>query len=271
VGIALRSLATQSDTAGMLRRRSSAQPRPEGSTTIIQASGVTTKVLAERFPHDPSVEALRTVRTELSRDLSNAPNNIVMFTGPTPNAGKSFVAANLAVLHAEVGSRILLIDADMRRGHLASFFGQRNQIGLSELLEGEISFSDAIRKVDVSGLSFISCGSRAQNPAALLMKYSFREMLDRLSEQFDLVVVDTPPFLGVTDASIVASAAGATILVLRSGAQSEFEIADTVKKLERTEAHIIGAVFNAIPVRRSTRSAGYATYIRSPKPLDVVT
>jgi tyrosine-protein kinase Etk/Wzc len=269
--IALRSLPVHGDTVQMPRSRSSVQPRADGSSRIIHASGGTTKVLAERFPCDPSVEALRAVRTELVRDLSNAPNNIVMFTGPTSNAGKSFVAANLAVLHAEVGSRVLLIDADMRRGHLASFFGQHNQFGLSEILESEIPSSDAIRKVGVNGLSFISCGGRAQNPAALLMRYTFRKTLDSLSEQFDLVVVDTPPFLGVTDASIVASAAGATILVLRSGTQSELEIADTVRKLERSEARIVGAVFNAIPARRSTLSACYATYVRSANHVNAVT
>jgi tyrosine-protein kinase Etk/Wzc len=99
------------------------------------------KVLAERFPGDPSIEALRSVRTALSRDLMRAPNNIVMLTGPTPAAGKSFVAANLAVLHAETGARVLLIDADMRGGHLAYFFGQANSGGLCEVLKGERQYA----------------------------------------------------------------------------------------------------------------------------------
>jgi len=227
-----------------------------GATAL---DSVGTKVLAARFPNDPSVEALREVRTALARDLAHAPNNIVMFTGPTPSAGKSFVAANLAVLHAEIGSKVLLIDADMRRGHLASYFGMSNRGGLSEVLSGRIPVRNALRHVGVHGMSFLACGERPNNPAALLMKKTFRDLLDRLSKQFDLVIIDTPPILAVTDASIIASEAGATMLVLRSGMQSEDEIADTVKKLERTEGRIAGAVFNAIPLRRSNRNYEYTT------------
>lgn len=227
-----------------------------GATAL---DGVGTKVLAARYPNDPSVEALREVRTALARDLAHAPNNIVMFTGPTPSAGKSFVAANLAVLHAEIGSKVLLIDADMRRGHLASYFGMSNRGGLSEVLSGRIPVRNALRHVGVHGMSFLACGERPNNPAALLMKQTFRDLLDRLSKQFDLVIIDTPPILAVTDASIIASEAGATMLVLRSGMQSEDEIADTVKKLERTEGRIAGAVFNAIPLRRSNRNYEYTT------------
>lgn len=221
--------------------------------------GLGSRVLAARFPHDPSVEALRAVRTALTRDLAHAPNNIVMVTGPTPSAGKSFVAANLAVLHAETGSRVLLIDADMRRGHLASFFKQRNRGGLAEVLSGRLPVRNAIRQVGVEGVSFLSCGVRPTNPAALLMQAGFKELLDRLSKQFDLVIVDTPPFLAVTDASIIASEAGSSLLVLRSGMQSEEEISDTVRKLARAEGRIAGAVFNGIPLKRSNRGYGYAT------------
>jgi tyrosine-protein kinase Etk/Wzc len=233
-------------------RRALAPPRSRRAALRQGAS----KVLAHRYPDDPAVEALRGVRTALALDLAHAPNNIVMLAGPTPAAGKSFLAANLAVLHAEVGSRVLLIDADMRRGHLAYFFGQTNRGGLSDVLEGHMQPWDAVRGSGIEGLSFVSCGSRAGNPAALLMKQGFKDLLQRFANEFDLVVVDTPPFLVVTDAAIVAGDAGATVLVLRSGGQSEAEIADTVRKLERSEARIAGAVFNAIPARRGSRRYG---------------
>jgi tyrosine-protein kinase Etk/Wzc len=126
--------------------------------------------------------------------------------------------------------------------------------------------------VGVDGLSFIACGSHGDNPAALLMKRSFSDLLHRLRQQYDLVIVDTPPFLAVTDASIIASEAGATVLVLRSGMQSEAEIAETVKKLERADARILGAVFNAIPIRRSNRSYGYSVaYTSTAGTTDTVT
>jgi tyrosine-protein kinase Etk/Wzc len=233
---------------------------PSGNTAgIPQLAGNRTRVLADRFRHDVSVEALRAVRTALNRNIIHAPNNVVMFTGPTPFAGKSFVAANMAVLQAEIGSRVLLIDADMRRGHLASYFNQSNEGGLAEVLAGHAQPAEVIRRVGVDGLSFMSCGNHPLNPAELLMQRRFKELLNHLGEQFDLVIVDTPPFLAVTDAAIIASEAGATVLVLRSGMQSEAEIAETVKKLQRADARLFGAVFNAIPRRPSNRNYGYAT------------
>lgn len=221
--------------------------------------GDNNRILAARFPHDTSVESLRGVRTAVTRDLAHARNNVLMVIGPTPSAGKSFVAANLASLHAETGARVVLIDADMRRGHLASLFNESNRGGLSEVLSERMPLRNALRATGVDGLSFLSCGMRPENPAALLMKPRFREILERLSSQFDLVIVDTPPFLAVTDASIIASDAGSSLLVLRSGMQSEEEIADTVRKVERAEGRISGAVFNGIPLRRSTKKYGYET------------
>ncbi|MCO4876831.1 MULTISPECIES: polysaccharide biosynthesis tyrosine autokinase [Paraburkholderia] len=217
------------------------------------------KILAERFPHDASVEALREVRTAMARDLAHTRNNIVMVTGPTTSAGKSFVAANLATLHAEAGSRVALIDGDMRRGHLAAFFGQNNRGGLSEVLAERMPLRDALRQVGIEGVTFMSCGARPENPAALLTRPRFREILQRLGNHFDMVIVDTPPFLAVTDASIIANETGASLLVLRSGMQTEEEIADTIKKIERAGGRVAGAVFNGIPLRRSTRNYGYAT------------
>lgn len=266
------SAATRRPTTARYGRTSGAAPaRPlpsiagaDGGSSQ-NAAGVprlgfsATRVLAARFPQDVTVEALRVVRTMLNRGLTHVSNNIVMFTGPTPSAGKSFVAANIAVLQAETGSRVLLIDADMRRGRLAYFFGQYNRGGLSDVLAGDADPSEFIRNVGIHGLSFMSCGSYPDNPAELLMKRRFKDMLQRMGQEYDLVIVDTPPFLAVTDAAIVAGEAGATILVLRSGMQSEYEITETVKKLERSEANLVGAIFNAIPLRRSNRNYGYAT------------
>lgn len=250
-----RSLSSRSAAPG-LPGRVQGLPVPADGRVAATGTGVS-KVLADRYPDDPSIEALRSVRTALSLDLAHAPNNIVMMAGPTPAAGKSFVAANMAVLHAEIGTRVLLIDADMRNGHLAYYFGQPNRGGLSEVLKGAMQPHEALRRTSVEGLTLLSCGSRVTNPAALLMRHNFRELLQRFSHEYDLVIVDTPPFLVVTDAAIIAGDAGATVLVLRSGMQSEEEIAETIRKLERSEARVTGAVFNAIPLTRSNRYYGY--------------
>ncbi|WP_408411553.1 polysaccharide biosynthesis tyrosine autokinase [Paraburkholderia sediminicola] len=232
----------------------SLNPMDSQSATATFSSGSAreaARILASRLPHEPSVEALRAVRTQVCRDRLNKKNNIVMLTGPSPSTGKSFIAANLAVLLTEVGLRILLIDADMRRGNLASFFKQSNRGGLAEILQGKIRSADAVRSVGIRGLSFIACGDYPDNPSELLMMHDFKQVIDQLSKQFDLVLVDTPPFLVVTDAAIMAPHAGATVLVLRSGMQSEDEISETVKKLRRAGGRLLGSVFNAIPKRAS--------------------
>lgn len=213
-------------------------------------------LLSRSFPYNASVEALRGVRTAMHFAGANASSDkIVVLTGPTPGSGKSFVAANLAVLEAETTKRVLLIDADMRCGHLAQTFGQPNSGGLAELLMGSLTSDQAIRDVGVPGLSFISCGAYPPNPSELLMMPRFQALLDVFNKRFDLVIVDTPPLLAVSDASIVANRAGNTVLVLRSGMQTEEEIEETVTKLRRAGATLGGAVFNAVPLRRSERRA----------------
>jgi tyrosine-protein kinase Etk/Wzc len=213
-------------------------------------------LLSRSFPHNASVEALRGVRTAMHFAGGNASEDkIVVLTGPTPGTGKSFVAANLAVLEAETTKRVLLIDADMRCGHLAQAFGQANSRGLAELLMGDITSDQAIREVGVPGLAFISCGAYPANPSELLMMPRFQALLDVFNKRFDLVIVDTPPLLAVSDASIIANRAGSTVLILRSGMQTEEEIEETVTKLRRAGASLGGAVFNAVPLRRSERRA----------------
>jgi tyrosine-protein kinase Etk/Wzc len=218
---------------------------------------VDSHLLSSQYPQDPAVEAIREVCSTLLYELNYLPSKVVCVTGPTPGAGKSFIAANLATVLAEVGQRVLLVDGDMRRGRLASQFGQSNAEGLHEVLRGEQHPSSVIRSVNVDGLSLMACGARGVNPATLLMKRSFGDLLKDLKQYYDVIVIDTPPTLAVSDASIVASQADATMLVLRSGLQSEKEISETVKKLERANARILGAVFNAIPARRSDTTYGY--------------
>ena len=226
------------------------------------------RLLARSFPHDAAMEALRRVRTALRFEMVHAPNKIVVFTGPTPATGKSFVAANLAVLQAQTGSRVLLIDADMRCGRLASFFRQFNAGGLADVLRGSLPLRSAIRSVGIANLSFMACGTYPSNPSELLMTRTFSQLLGELDAQFDMVIVDTPPFLPVTDAAIVTPQAGATLLVLGSDMQSKKQVEDTVKGLDRTGAHLVGAVFNAMPARQGAGPYGHdlnTRYVYEPR------
>ena len=216
-------------------------------------------VLADARPKDVCIESLRSLRTSMQFTLMDARNRVVMLTGPMPGVGKSFLTVNLAVLLAHSGKRVLMIDGDMRRGALERYVGGAQVNGLSELLSGQISLEEAIRATDIEGLSFISCGHRPPNPSELLMSPRLPQYLEGLAKRYDVILIDTPPVLAVTDASIIGGYAGSTFFVLRSGVHSEAEIADSLKRLKAAGVHVQGGIFNAMPQRaRGGYDRGYA-------------
>ncbi|QGZ53964.1 polysaccharide biosynthesis tyrosine autokinase [Paraburkholderia acidiphila] len=217
----------------------------------------TRALLAKTHPFDTSVEGLRGLRATLQFGLVDTPNRIIAFTSPTPADGKSFLCANLAALFAESGKRVLLIDADLRRGRLAQYFGRSPKGGLTELLTGQVDFDIAARATGVSGLHFIAAGAYPPNPSEILTSSRFTDVLHRFSDEFDLVIVDTPPLLAVADSSIVANIAGATVLVIRAGAHTEREIGASLKKLQRARARVVGGVLNAVELKRGARYGHY--------------
>jgi tyrosine-protein kinase Etk/Wzc len=206
-------------------------------------------VLANAKPKDVCIEALRSLRTSIQFSLMDARNRVIMLTGPMPAVGKSFLTVNLAVLLAHSGKRVLMIDGDMRRGSLERHLGGSQSNGLSELLSGQIALEEAIRPTDTPHLSFISCGVRPPNPSELLMSPRLPQYLDALQKRFDVVLIDTPPVLAVTDASIIGGYAGSTYFVVRSGMHTESEISDSLKRLSAAGVHVQGAIFNAMPTR----------------------
>ena len=206
-------------------------------------------VLANARPKDVTIESLRSLRTSMQFTMLDAKNRIVMLTGPMAGVGKSFLTVNLAVLLANSGKRVLLIDGDMRRGVLERYLGGAQDNGLSELLSGQISLEEAIRNAPVEGLSFISCGRRPPNPSELLMSPRLPQYLEGLAKRYDVIMIDTPPVLAVTDASIIGAYAGSTFFVMRSGVHSEGEIADALKRLRAAGVHVQGGIFNGMPAR----------------------
>ncbi|AYZ63909.1 polysaccharide biosynthesis tyrosine autokinase [Burkholderia multivorans] len=215
-------------------------------------------VLASLRPKDPSVESLRSLRTAMQFALMDAKNRVIVLTGPTPGIGKSFLAVNLAVLLAHSGKRVLLVDADMRRGLLDRYFGLTPQPGLSELLSDQSPLEDAIRETPVPGLSFIGAGTRPPNPSELLMSARLPQYLEGLGKRYDVVLVDSPPVLAVTDATIFGRMAGSTFLVLRSGMHTEGEIGDAIKRLRTAGVDLQGGIFNGVPPKARGYGRGYA-------------
>ncbi|MEZ0604582.1 polysaccharide biosynthesis tyrosine autokinase [Paraburkholderia sp. IW21] len=252
-----------SGVMGMLRTDSATAAARQGSvpvgTQTIIASGKTPTrpLLVKTHPYDTTVEGLRGLRATLQFGLIDAPNRIVAITSPAPSDGKSFLCANLAALIAESGKRVLLIDADLRRGRLAQYLGRSPHGGLTELLTGQVDLDVAARATGVDGLHFISAGAYPPNPSEILTSSRFGEILARFEQEFDLVIVDTPPLLAVADAAVVAHIAGSTVLVMRAGAHTEGHVADALKKLRRARARVVGGVMNAVPLKKHNRNGTY--------------
>lgn len=215
-------------------------------------------LLAATNPADLSIEALRSLRTSLHFAMMEAKNNILMISGPSPGVGKSFVSANLAAIIAQTGQTVALVDGDMRKGYLHKLVERPAEPGLSGVLVNTHTLADVIHKTEVEGLHFIGRGKVPPNPSELLMHANFQTLLDQLSKMYDMVIVDTPPILAVTDAALVGRMAGTSLIVTRFGLNPVKEIELTVQRFRNNGIEIKGAIFNA--VERKAAAYGYGNY-----------
>lgn len=226
-----------------------------GLTSTMEAEKTGMHLLANRHPEDPGVESLRSLRTALQFAMLDAPNNIVLITGPTPGIGKSFTTSNFAAVLGAGGKRVLMIDADMRKGHIHKSFGLERGHGLSELITGSQTLAHVIHK-DVSlQLDLITTGTLPPNPAELLMSPATVQLLQTLSSQYDIVLIDTPPVLAVSDTQVLAPFAGTLFLVARSEVSTLGELQETSKRLGQAGVAVRGVIFNDVNI--SKRRYGY--------------
>lgn len=213
-------------------------------------------VLALIDPSDLAIEALRNLRTSLHFAMLEAPNNRLMLTGPSPTVGKSFISSNLGAICAQAGQRVLLIDADLRKGHIHRSFGGQSEAGLSDYLVGNIDLETLIRPTGASGLDYVARGTAPPNPSELLMTRRFAEFLDQVGDDYDLVIIDTPPILAVTDAAIVGKLVGSTLMITRFGVSAPREIERAMQQLESAGVVVKGSILNAME-RRAASYYGY--------------
>ncbi|QIR06475.1 polysaccharide biosynthesis tyrosine autokinase [Salinivibrio costicola] len=218
-------------------------------------------LLASANPADLSIEALRGLRTSLHFAMMEASNNILMFSGPSPGIGKSFVSANMAGVLAKSGQRVLVIDADMRKGFLHQQFSKKADNGLSDYLAGKLDIDGVVQKQVLENLDVMTRGQVPPNPSELLMHPRFKELLDWASAHYDIVIIDTPPVLAVTDAAIVGAHAGTTLLVGRFSVNPIKEIEVTKQRFEQAGVNVKGFVLNGV-VRKaaSTYGGNYGYY-----------
>ncbi|WP_420993030.1 polysaccharide biosynthesis tyrosine autokinase [Cupriavidus sp. 30B13] len=216
-------------------------------------------VLAARAPDDIAVEGVRSLRTSLQGALASARNNVVMLTGASQDAGKSFMSVNLAALVATGRKRVLLIDGDMRRGEIHSHFGLPQVPGLSDALTG--TDIESVVTYDVlPGLDVLPRGTLPADPAELLMSDRLDSLLDCFKQRYDMVIIDTPPVLAVTDAALLGRHAGTTLLVVRHGRHSAAEVAETARRLNNGSVLLQGVLLTDVPKPPLQLRSGYSGY-----------
>jgi tyrosine-protein kinase Etk/Wzc len=216
-------------------------------------------VLAMSSPEDLAIEGIRSLRTALLFHMSTASNNVVMVAGPRSNIGKSFMSANLAAVLAAAGKRVLLIDADLRRGDLHSYFSKRREPGLRDVMAG-VPIDTAVRRAVLPNLDLMTRGTASTNPSELLMSDRLGRVIEMVAPLYDLVIIDTPPILAATDASVIGTHAGTTLLVMRHGQHSGTELRESVKLLSNAGVGINGIVVTDAP-HRSAAHGTYSSYV----------
>ncbi|KAE9947127.1 polysaccharide biosynthesis tyrosine autokinase [Escherichia coli] len=214
------------------------------------------KLLAIENPADLAVEAIRSLRTSLHFAMMEAKNNVLMISGASPNAGKTFISTNLSATIASTGKKVLFIYADLRQGYVHKMLGGQNIHGLSDVLSGQSSVESVIERIPSAEFDYIGRGQVPPNPAELLMHRRFETLLKWASDNYELVIIDTPPILAVTDAAIIGRYAGTTLLVARFEENTAKEIAVSVKRFEQSGVLVRGCILNGV-VKKASSYYGY--------------
>jgi tyrosine-protein kinase Etk/Wzc len=229
-----------------------------------RGDGAVLPLLAQTIPEDAAIESLRSFRAALQFSMPHFKNNIVMLAGPTRHLGKSFVAANFAAVMAASGKRVLLIDADLRNGQLHRYFGVSRDQGLSKAITGALPVDQVIHAGVMENLDFIPTGPLPPNRSEFLLHLNFGGLLETVSANYDLVLLDPPPILAVADALIIGAHAGAVFILTRSGITTESEINESIKRLNHAGISPQGVLFNDMVLRLGSRhsddSAGQLGY-----------
>ena len=223
-------------------------PRSAAQRKMHQGKKKQGVLLAKVDSEDLAIESLRSLRTQVYFSAAKADNNIILITGPAPEIGKSFISANFATVFAQMGKSVVLVDADMRRGHMNRYFNIEKSRGLSDYLsDHQMDLSEVCHQTFIPDLDFISKGSTSTSPAELLLSEAFQKLMTELSAKYDYVIIDSPPILAATDGAIIARLAGMTLVVVRHGQTHMRELELTLSRLSQAGASVQGVVFNDVP------------------------
>lgn len=214
------------------------------------ASSAKSQLVTLTEPRGPASEAYRTLRTNIQFSSLDKPLRTILVTGVEAGEGKSTTLANLAVVMAQGGKRVCAVDCDLRRPTLHKVFGLASEPGLTTAILDRSS-ADIRQKTSVDGLTLVACGPLPPNPSELLGSQRFQEMLGELAKDADVVLLDAPPIVAVSDAAVLASKVDGVILVVNAG-KTKRDLATRARSLlEKANANILGVVLNNAPVEKS--------------------
>ena len=229
---------------------------PEITTEAIEGSTISEVLVAYHQPKSPLAENFRAIRTALYFSTAGQQTRVIQTTSPVPGDGKSTLTANLAVTIAQSNKSVLLLDADFRRPTMHKLFGATNQVGLATVISGDAEPAQAIQKTEVPNLHIMACGRRPSNPSELLTSPNFADLLQVLQDEYDFVLIDTPPVLAVTDPGIVSARVDGVIMALRIRKNGRPGAVRARKILADLDAPMLGIVVNGI----DHRSGSYGYY-----------
>ena len=202
-------------------------------------------------PRSVVSEQFRTIRTNINFSLPDTELQTILFTSSSTGEGKSTTAANVAIVFAQEGKKVLLIDADMRKPTMHFTFQTTNSPGLSNILTKQWSLEDVRRKTEFTGLDLVTCGPLPPNPAELLSSKSMDALLKEGKKEYDIIILDAPPVLLVADSQILSNKCDGTILVVSSGKTEKRSIVKAKEALQTSKACIIGAVLNNFKLEKN--------------------
>ena len=217
-------------------------------------------LIVQADPHSPRAEAFRTLRTNLQFvDAANHPRSIV-FSSSLPSEGKTTTAANLAITMAASGVRVCVVEGDLRRPRLLEYMGLDGSVGLTNVLIGQADLSDALQQFSDGGLYVLGAGPVPPNPSELLGSAAMEKTLRDLESRFDIVIIDAPPLLPVTDAAVLSTIAGGIVVVVGVGLIDRDHLSRSLQTLEAVNARVLGLVVNRVPTKGADAYYYYRDY-----------
>jgi capsular exopolysaccharide synthesis family protein len=237
--------------------------RAERGLRRTTADATAGRLLTHADPRSPVAEAYRSMRTNLAFARTQQSPQAIVVASPGPSDGKSTTAANLAITFAQQGQRTLLIDADLRRAVLHKAFNVGRSPGLAELIIGETSFDDVVHDTGVPNLALIASGRFPPNPAELLGSARMQEILHEAKARFDVVLLDSPPLLAVTDAAVLSTMVDGVALVIRTERTKRDAVRRAIGHVRSVRGRLLGAVLNGVDMRSGAYSGSYGHYYYS--------